>query len=68
MTCKELLLVAGAMVLWFALNRWVLPWFGLPTCMSCGCGTTCSPSTVAQPNSDSEKTLDSTEIHKGGDR
>ena len=24
---------------WLVLNRWVLPWFGLPTCMSCSCST-----------------------------
>jgi hypothetical protein len=22
---------------WIALNRWILPWFGVPTCMSGGC-------------------------------
>ena len=31
-------------VLWFVLNRWVLPWFGVPTCMSCGCAVANDPS------------------------
>lgn len=31
------------LVLWFVLNRWVLPWFGVPTCMSCGCAAERDP-------------------------
>lgn len=22
---------------WFVASRWVLPWLGVPTCMSCSC-------------------------------
>ena len=22
---------------WFILSRWILPWFGVPTCMGGGC-------------------------------
>lgn len=25
------------LVVWIVLNRWVLPRFGINTCMSCGC-------------------------------
>ena len=34
---KEWLILLGAAVLWIALNRWILPWFGISTCMSGGC-------------------------------
>ena len=34
---KEFWLFLGALVLWIVLNRWVLPWFGIRTCMSGGC-------------------------------
>jgi hypothetical protein len=30
-------LLALILLVWLALSRWVLPWFGVPTCMSCGC-------------------------------
>jgi len=35
---KEIALVTGFVAAWFALNRWVLPWFGIPTCCSGICG------------------------------
>jgi len=38
MGLKDFGLVVGVFVLWFALNRWVLPWMGISTCMSGGCG------------------------------
>ena len=34
---KEFSLMLGVVVLWIAINRWVLPWFGISTCMSGGC-------------------------------
>gem|GEM_PF-1151895 len=37
MTLKEGLTVAAILLAWFALNRWVLPWLGIPTCMSGAC-------------------------------
>jgi hypothetical protein len=36
---KEFALFFGVMILWIVLNRWILPWFGVPTCMSGGCAT-----------------------------
>ncbi len=35
---KEIGLIVGLLVAWFALSRWVLPWFGIPTCSSGACG------------------------------
>jgi len=37
MSGKELGLVFGFLVAWLVLNRWVLPWLGVPTCMSGAC-------------------------------
>lgn len=45
MTYSELGLFLGVLVFWFALNRWILPSFGIQTCMSGGCcGGSCSSS------------------------
>jgi hypothetical protein len=44
---KEFLILLGVILLWITLNRWVLPWFGIPTCMSGGCAVErCHPSTA----------------------
>jgi len=37
MSSRETLFVLALLVGWLVLNRWVLPWFGVPTCMSGGC-------------------------------
>jgi hypothetical protein len=37
MTWSGFALFMGFLLAWFALNRWVLPWLGIPTCMSGGC-------------------------------
>jgi hypothetical protein len=38
MSLKELGLLLGVLALWIVLSRWVLPWFGIRTCMSGACG------------------------------
>jgi hypothetical protein len=44
MGLKDLGIFAGVLAAWFVLSRWVLPWFGVPTCMSGNCGTgSCCP-------------------------
>ncbi len=35
---NDALLVIGFIVFWIVLNRWVLPRFGVQTCMSGACG------------------------------
>jgi hypothetical protein len=37
MSFKEIGLVLLFLAAWIVLNRWVLPWFGVPTCMSGSC-------------------------------
>ncbi len=37
MTFKELGLIVLFLAAWIVLNRWVLPWFGISTCMSGSC-------------------------------
>jgi hypothetical protein len=52
---KELLILLGVMLLWITLNRWVLPWFGIPTCMSGGCAVDrCPPCGTGQWSSDNK--------------
>jgi len=38
---KSLSLLFALVAAWFILNRWVLPFFGVSTCMSCG--ASCQP-------------------------
>jgi hypothetical protein len=37
MELSSLGLFAAFIVIWIVLNRWILPWLGVPTCMSGGC-------------------------------
>lgn len=37
MSFKEIGLVLLFLAAWIVLNRWVLPWFGISTCMSGSC-------------------------------
>lgn len=54
MNGKEILLFLVIFASWFALNRWVLPWMGIPTCMSGSCSTGCAlPRTYSEPEADS---------------
>ena len=39
MSWKEVLIFGGVFVGWFLMVRWVLPYFGVPTCMSGSCST-----------------------------
>lgn len=61
---KEFSIVLGVLLVWIALNRWVLPWFGVQTCMSGACSTSCSssqapssccPAPVAEPENQDQK-------------
>jgi hypothetical protein len=53
---KEFWLFLGALVLWIVLNRWVLPRFGIRTCISGGCAMdgcpSCDPGPWKQSNTD----------------
>jgi hypothetical protein len=37
MDTQTAFLLVGIVVAWIVLNRWILPWLGVPTCMSGGC-------------------------------
>ena len=37
MGLKDLGIFFGVFVAWIVLSRWVLPWFGVPTCTSGSC-------------------------------
>jgi hypothetical protein len=52
---KEISILFGVMVLWIVLNRWVLPWFGIQTCMSGGCSVQIAPPCCADPLTQSDK-------------
>jgi len=62
MTYSELGLLLGILVVWFALNRWILPSFGIQTCMSGGCcGGSCSSlsrDSVCEPSESLERPED----------
>ena len=39
MDWKNPILILAILVVWFSLNRWILPWFGFATCMSGSCAS-----------------------------
>jgi len=43
MNYRDIALVVAFLAAWIVLNRWVLPWFGVPTCMSGGCASGSCP-------------------------
>ncbi len=47
---KEIGIFVGVLALWIVLNRWVLPYFGVSTCMSGACSTPSSYSQVEKPS------------------
>ena len=47
---KDALIVIGFVVFWIVLNRWVLPRFGVQTCMSGACQRVPSTELLTQPN------------------
>jgi hypothetical protein len=34
---KDILVIAAVFATWIALNVWILPWFGIQTCMNGAC-------------------------------
>lgn len=71
MNGKEILLFFVIFASWFALNRWVLPWLGVPTCMSGSCSTGCSvPASFREPGpgtSDSDNVPEKAPPHSAGE-
>jgi hypothetical protein len=56
---KDFAILLGVAVLWIVLNRWVLPWFGVQTCMSGGCSVqNVSPTGAATMLPDGKETLE----------
>jgi len=56
---KDIALMIGVLMAWFALARWVLPALGLPTCMSGQCGyrppvETSAPAVTPAPSVEEE--------------
>jgi hypothetical protein len=41
---KDIFFVFAVLAIWFGLSRWVLPWLGIPTCMSGNCRSACCSS------------------------
>lgn len=56
---KDLLLVVGFLVFWIALNRWILPWFGVQTCMSGACARVPHAEQIEGPNTADKSVHDS---------
>jgi hypothetical protein len=50
---KDFLIVAAVLVTWIVLNGWILPWFGIQTCMSGACSRV--PSGQATPGATPEE-------------
>jgi hypothetical protein len=52
---KTAAIYVGIVVLWIVLNRWILPWFGVRTCMSGACAVDRCPSCVPGPSDQADK-------------
>ncbi len=59
---SDLLIFASFFIFWILLNRWILPWFGISTCMSGGCAVNPRP-TVRQQDA---PTTSRTQLHEHG--
>jgi hypothetical protein len=53
---QEFSILLSVLAAWIVLNRWVLPRFGIQTCMSGGCHTdrcpSCAPESLKQHDKD----------------
>ena len=63
-TMKGFALLLGAMLLWIVLNRWILPWCGIRTCMSGGCTADRCPPCGPGPWSHTDKDV----VNPNGDQ
>lgn len=52
---KDLILVLGLLAGWIVLTRWVLPWLGVPTCMSGCCPVPSCATGVDSPAADRDE-------------
>ncbi len=52
---QDFLLALGVVLLWIALNRWILPRFGIRTCMSGGCSLDCASTPTGQTQKQADK-------------
>lgn len=52
---QEFSLLLAIIVFWIVLNRWILPWFGIPTCMSGGCAAAHCRSRSSEPSNPVDK-------------
>jgi hypothetical protein len=50
MSFQDVALLLGVLAVWIVLFRWVLPWFGIGTCMSGQCRLVPPPTRKAQPS------------------
>ena len=55
MNYRDTTLIVLFLVAWVVLNRWVLPWCGVSTCMSGGCGTSCCSTAQENPSPEGVK-------------
>ncbi|MGB9689175.1 hypothetical protein [Thermogutta sp.] len=53
---RDALIILLFLGLWIVLNKWVLPWLGIPTCMSGGCCGT--PSCTIEPTAQEKQPSD----------
>jgi hypothetical protein len=62
---REFVILLGVILFWIALNRWILPWFGIPTCMSGACAvgrcSPCGPGPLGSSNHDDATPREETE-------
>jgi hypothetical protein len=60
---REFSIMFGVLALWIVLNRWVLPWFGIHTCMSGGCAMQRRSECGCEPRHSSDRNIADTTTH-----
>lgn len=62
---KDLLIVMTLLAAWIVLNRWILPWCGIPTCMGGACSRVPTIQTTNKISEDLHQHKDSKPSHTG---
>jgi len=62
---KDLLIVMTLLAAWIVLNRWVLPWCGIQTCLGGACSRASTIQTTSKINEDLHPHKDSKPSHTG---
>ena len=62
---RDMLMVIGFLAAWIVLNRWILPWCGIQTCMGGACSRTPAVQTTNKQIDETHGLSSSKTTHRG---